>query len=125
MDALPNDGLAVLNSECSATQILLERSAAPVLTVGYALDADVRISNASLDEQLRPTFSLRTPWGNLDSVRLQLLGEHQVANAAMAAATALYLGASTDDVALGLSSARAAHWRMEPFSQSRWRCCSQ
>ena len=111
--ALPNDGLAVLNSECSATQTLLERSAAPVLTVGYALDADVRISNASLDEQLRPTFSLHTPWGNLDSVRLQLLGEHQVANAAMAAATALYLGASTDDVALGLSSARAAHWRME------------
>jgi len=111
--ALPNDGLAVLNSECSATPILRERSSAPVLTVGYAQDADVRISNASLDEQLRPTFSLHSPWGSLDSVRLQLLGEHQVVNAAMAAATALYLGASPDEVTLGLSSTLAAHWRME------------
>ncbi len=111
--ALPNDGLAVLNSECSATPILRERSSAPVLTVGYAQDADVRISNASLDEQLRPTFSLHTPWGSLDSVRLQLLGEHQVVNAAMAAATGLYLGASPDEVTLGLSATLAAHWRME------------
>lgn len=111
--ALPNDGLTVLNSECSAMPILAERSAAPVLTVGYALDSDVQISNSSLDDQLRPSFSLLTPWGNLDSVRLELLGEHQVANAAMAAATALYLGASTDDVASGLSSTTAAHWRME------------
>ncbi|MSY07282.1 MAG: UDP-N-acetylmuramoylalanyl-D-glutamyl-2, 6-diaminopimelate--D-alanyl-D-alanine ligase, partial [Actinobacteria bacterium] len=117
--ALPNDGLAVLNSECSATPILRERSSAPVLTVGYAQDADVRIFNASLDEQLRPTFSLHTPWGSLDSVRLQLLGEHQVVNAAMAAATALYLGASPDEVALGLSATLAAHWRMELSHTSR------
>ena len=111
--ALPNDGLAVLNSDCSATHILRERCAAPVLTAGSAADADIRISNISVDNQLRPTFSLLTPWGDLNGVCLQLLGEHQVANAAMAAAVALYLGASLEDVSLGLSSTRVAHWRME------------
>ncbi len=110
---LPEGGLAVLNSECSATPILRERSAARVLTAGIAEDADIRISNVSLDDELRPTFFLQTPWGDLDGVRLQLLGEHQVANAAMAAAVALYLGVSRDDVILGLSATRAAHWRME------------
>jgi UDP-N-acetylmuramoyl-tripeptide--D-alanyl-D-alanine ligase len=113
LESLPDNGIALLNSECSATPILRERSAARVLTTGIAEDADIRISNVSLDDELRPTFSLQTPWGDLDRVRLNLLGEHQIPNAAMAAVVALHIGASIEDISLGLTETRAAHWRME------------
>jgi len=48
-------------------------------------------------------FTLKTPGGPV-SLRLQLPGEHQVRNAALAAALALYLGFDADRVASGLAS---------------------
>lgn len=112
LEALPPDGLAVLNAACDATPGLAERTAARVLTVGRTPDADVAISEVRVDEDLRPEFTLSTPWGVL-SVTLDLRGEHQVENAAMAAAVALDLGVPVGAVASGLAAARGAVQRME------------
>jgi len=112
LEALPPDGLAVLNAECDATPALARRTAARVLLVGRAGDVDVRVRDVSLDAELRPHFVLETPWGTA-SLALTMRGEHQVENAAMAGATALALDAPLADVIAGLSEARSEALRME------------
>jgi UDP-N-acetylmuramoyl-tripeptide--D-alanyl-D-alanine ligase len=59
-----------------------------------------------------PRFVLETPWGRAD-VALELRGEPQAENAAMAAAVALELGVPLDAVVAGLERARTAALRME------------
>jgi UDP-N-acetylmuramoyl-tripeptide--D-alanyl-D-alanine ligase len=49
------------------------------------------------------SFSLRTPRGPVP-IRLQLPGEHQIRNAALAAALAIHLGFDPEDVARGLGT---------------------
>jgi UDP-N-acetylmuramoyl-tripeptide--D-alanyl-D-alanine ligase len=85
-----------------------------VVRVGPAgtADTDVTTSEVQLDEELRPTFTLASPWGSLRA-RVPLRGEHQVSNAAMAATVALALGASPESVADGLGSTAGAPWRMD------------
>lgn len=112
VDALLPGGLAVLNADDELTGKLAARTKARVITVGFSADADVRIADLLLDEELRPRFRLETPWGALD-VELDVRGEHQAVNAAMAAAVALELRVAPDGVATGLASGAGEAWRME------------
>ncbi len=112
VEALPADGLAVLNATCDETPGLAARTVARVLLVGRAADADVVARDIVLDDELRARFVLDSPWGSAP-IALSLRGEHQVDNAAMAAAVALELGAPLDAVASGLEIARSATRRME------------
>jgi len=112
LDALPADGLAVLNDDCAASQALAKRTRARVVTVGRSTAADVVITDVVLDDDLFPRCRLTTPWGS-GSVGVGLRGEHQVENAAMAGTVALSLGAPFDAVAAGLAGATTAAWRME------------
>src|SRR4051794_15055249 len=61
LEALPPDGLAVLNADCPAHVALRRRTTARVLTVGESPAADVRIRDLHLDEELRASFGLDTP----------------------------------------------------------------
>ncbi|MCJ7437048.1 MAG: UDP-N-acetylmuramoyl-tripeptide--D-alanyl-D-alanine ligase [Acidimicrobiia bacterium] len=112
VEALPASGLAVLNAACDASADLATRTAARVLRVGRAPDADIVVRDVVLDDELRARFVLETPWGRAP-VALALLGEHQVENAAMAAAVALELGASLEAVVSGLEVTQTASLRME------------
>lgn len=112
LEALPADGLAVLNAGCDATPGLIARTAARVLLVGHDAGADVRIEHVRLDDELRPSFALATPWGSAE-LELVMRGEHQVENAAMAATTALALDVPLPAVVAGLRDARTAAGRME------------
>lgn len=112
LEALPADGLAVLNADDPVSLRLARRSKAPVATAGRAPDATVRIVAATIDGELRCSIRLRTPWGDVES-RLGLRGAHQAANAALAATAALHLGVSPAGVAEGLAAARGSSWRME------------
>lgn len=112
VEALPPDGLAVLNAGCDATPSLADRTAATVITVGRVPTADVVISDVHLDDELRPSFSLSSPWGPV-TTSLGMRGEHQVENAAMAAVVALHLGVLPEVVSVGLARARGAAQRME------------
>ena len=113
VDALPADGLAVLNADCEHVETLRRRSAAPVLTVGVDPGADLRTSAVRLGPDLRATFRLDSPWGSEPDLRLAVRGVHQVANAAQAAAVALHLGVPLAAIAGSLSTATSASWRME------------
>lgn len=113
LDALPTDGLAVLNADDPVSMRLARRSrATAVATAGYAPDATVRIAAATVDGELRCSIRLHTPWGEVES-RLGLRGAHQAANAALAATAALHLGVSPSAVGEGLAAARGSSWRME------------
>ncbi len=113
--ALPADGTAVVNADDDMTPVLVRGCAAHVVRVGFGADpeaGDVRVGAVEIDDELRPSFALDSPWGSA-RVRLAVRGEHQVVNAGMAAAVALVLGVPLDDVVLGLGEATGASWRME------------
>jgi UDP-N-acetylmuramoyl-tripeptide--D-alanyl-D-alanine ligase len=112
-EALPADGVAVLNADDARVAAMADRTAARVVTFGRALGADYRAAGVAIDEAGRPGFTLVTGAGSAP-VQLRLHGEHNVANALAAAALASQLGMDVADIAAGLSAATArSRWRME------------
>lgn len=111
VEALPDDGLAVLNADQDLCMGLAMRTNAEVLTFGLT-SGEVRVESLVLDELARPRFVLRTPWGSA-AVELQVSGSHMAANAAAAAAAALGVDVPLDAVVERLSGAQVSPWRME------------
>ena len=113
VEALPAGGTAVLNADDPRVLGMAARTRARVVTTGRRGDADVRAADVVLDEQARARFTLAAA-GERVPVALQVVGEHQVANALSAAAAALALGMAPAGVAAGLSAATPrSRWRME------------
>jgi UDP-N-acetylmuramoyl-tripeptide--D-alanyl-D-alanine ligase len=119
-EALPPDGVAVLDADDAASGGLAARTAARVLRVSArdTAAADVRARDVSLDAELRPSFSVESAWGNAH-VHLSVHGDHQVVNALLAAAVALDAGVAPVAVAAGLEAVRPAPWRMEVLHAPR------
>jgi UDP-N-acetylmuramoyl-tripeptide--D-alanyl-D-alanine ligase len=109
--ALPDGGTAVLNADDERVVAMKVSTSASLLTYGVGA-GDVRATGVSLDGELRPSFRLLTPWGDVD-VLIAARGAHQVANALAAAAAALTLDVGIDEVAAGLAEAELSPWRME------------
>jgi UDP-N-acetylmuramoyl-tripeptide--D-alanyl-D-alanine ligase len=113
VEALPADGVAVLNADDPEVIKMAFRTAARPVTFGRAGQADVRAADVTLDADGRSSFTLITPDGTAP-VRLNLRGEHNVANALAAAAMAGALGMTPAEVAEALSAAVArSKWRMD------------
>ncbi|MDL9947288.1 UDP-N-acetylmuramoyl-tripeptide--D-alanyl-D-alanine ligase [Gordonia sp. ABSL11-1] len=112
VEALPVDGLAVLNADHARVAAMADRTDAGVLTFGLTPAADVHAADVVLDDQLRASFRLHTPWGETD-IRLGARGEHQVPNALAAAAAAGWLGVPVDVMADGFLGAALSGLRME------------
>jgi len=111
--ALPADGVALLNADDPLVAAMAAKTAARVVKFGRSADADVRATAVRLDGLSRPSFTLQMPDGSA-VVELRLHGEHNVTNALAAAALAGQLGMDADAIAAGLSSATArSKWRME------------
>ena len=112
VEALPADGVAVLNADDPAVAAMATRTRARVVTVGRSPDATVRAEDLTLAAG-RPRFRLVAPQGSAE-VALRLVGAHHVGNALSAAAVALECGATPEGVAAALSAAGpASRWRME------------
>lgn len=114
VDALPADGLAVLNADDPLVAAMAQRTGARVVRTGrLTADADVRAEDVRMDDEGRASFTLVTPEGSAP-VRLAVLGEHMVDNALPVAAVAREVGMSTPDIAAALARARlASRWRLE------------
>jgi UDP-N-acetylmuramoyl-tripeptide--D-alanyl-D-alanine ligase len=110
--ALPESGVAVLNFDDQRVGRMASLSRCPVL--GYAVDsaAEVRAEHVVLDDELRPSFQLLTPWGHAE-VRVSLRGMQQVPNALAAAATALWCGVPLAGVVQALAEVTGSPLRME------------
>ena len=118
VESLPADGIAVLNADHRYVAAMADRTSARVLRYGLSPDADVYASDIVLDDELRATFRLHTPWGSTE-VRLGARGEHQVPNALAAAAAAGGLGVPVESMADGFLAAELSGLRMELATSSR------
>ncbi|CAM3675063.1 UDP-N-acetylmuramoyl-tripeptide--D-alanyl-D-alanine ligase [Kibdelosporangium persicum] len=105
VEALPEDGVAILNADDPLVKAMATRTKARVVFVGESADAQVRAENVVLDSEARATFRLVTPHGAAE-VKLALHGPHHVGNALTAAAVALELGATPAQAAEWLSQAK-------------------
>ncbi len=79
VEALPADGLAVLNADDPLVDAMAARTTARVVRYGESAHADVRAVDVTLDERGRAAYTLVTPEGTAP-VRLGLTGRHQVWN---------------------------------------------
>ena len=113
VEALPADGLAVLNADDPLVLAMAARTAARVLTVGESPTAGVRATDITLDPLGTPSYTL--VYGGVSvPVTLAVHGAHQVGNSLAAAAVALELGMAPAGVAAALGRAKAlSRWRME------------
>ncbi|MGY0007833.1 UDP-N-acetylmuramoyl-tripeptide--D-alanyl-D-alanine ligase [Micromonospora sp. I033] len=101
VEALPADGLAVLNADDPRVDAMASRTEARVVRYGESERADVRAVDVTLDGRGRPSYTLVTPEGSAP-VRLGLTGRHQVSNSLAAAAVARELGLPLADLAVAL-----------------------
>jgi UDP-N-acetylmuramoyl-tripeptide--D-alanyl-D-alanine ligase len=126
-EALPPDGVAILNADDPRVLAMAARTAARVVTFSanqharrphqslqsHVPQPSVRAADVRLDDLGRPSFTLLTPEGSAP-VTLRLHGAHNVPNALAAAALAGELGLGLDGIADGLCTAVArSRWRME------------
>ena len=86
-------------------------TAASTITFGEDAGADVLVERVTLDELVRPSFRLRTPWGDVD-VSLGVSGRHMAANAAAAIAAAGVLGVDLGAAAAAVAAAELSAHRM-------------
>jgi UDP-N-acetylmuramoyl-tripeptide--D-alanyl-D-alanine ligase len=111
IEHLPASGTAVLNDANPLVAAMADRTRATVLRFGTDR-SEVQASGVTVDDELRASFLLRTPWGEAP-VRLGVRGEHHVGNALAASAAALAIGVPLDDVVAGLAEAELSPWRMD------------
>jgi UDP-N-acetylmuramoyl-tripeptide--D-alanyl-D-alanine ligase len=114
VEALPDDGVAVLNADDPVVRGYAARTPARSFLFGTAGDADVRAEDVSLADDATATFTL-VHGGRRAPVHLRVPGEHMASNALAAATTGIALGLDPDACAAALNEARVSAWRMETF----------
>jgi UDP-N-acetylmuramoyl-tripeptide--D-alanyl-D-alanine ligase len=113
---LPASAVAVLNADDPYFDLWCGMTQARVASFGTSAHAQYRASGIreSLDDAgFSLEFDLTTPVGTV-AVRLGLGGQHNVVNAAGAAAAAMSAGASLEQVVAGLASVRPVPGRLQP-----------
>lgn len=113
-EAIDSKGTVFLNGDDAYSGSLSERSSAPVVLYGLGETCDVTADAIELDELSRPSFLLKSPYGETP-VTLNASGRHNVYNALAAAAVALTLAVPLEKVAEGLARADMSAMRMETF----------
>ncbi|GAA4717221.1 UDP-N-acetylmuramoyl-tripeptide--D-alanyl-D-alanine ligase [Phytohabitans rumicis] len=117
VEALPADGVAVLNADDPRVRAMAARTSARVVLAGEAPDASVRASSVVLTAG-RASYTLVTPQGEAP-VRLGIAGRHQVGNSLLAAAVALECGLPFKELADALSELRVVSARrMDVFDRA-------
>ena len=111
LEALPPDGVAVLNADDPIVRRMGDRTTARAVTYGFAGDADIGaegVESLGLDGM---RFMLRAA-GTRRPVTIPVLGRLSVHNALAAAAVGVSAGLSPDEVAAGLALGWSAPHRI-------------
>ncbi len=118
VEALPADGIAVLNADDEYVAAMADRTNAEVWDFSTTRPARIWAENITLDGTSRPAFDLhatdRSGTNHHKRVQLNIHGEHQVSNSLAAVAAALAAGLDFDSIIKSLSAHKSvsAH-RME------------
>jgi UDP-N-acetylmuramoyl-tripeptide--D-alanyl-D-alanine ligase len=110
VEAIPPDGVVVLNADDPLVLALAARARGPVFTYGQADRADVRLGDVGLAEG-GLAFRLVAGRASAD-VRLPLAGRHNAWHAAAAASVGLALGVPLDEAAAALALAKPVKGRL-------------
>ncbi|MEO6364672.1 MAG: UDP-N-acetylmuramoyl-tripeptide--D-alanyl-D-alanine ligase [Luteimonas sp.] len=110
-DALPANGVAVINADDAFAPYFAERSHGRRI-IRFGLDASADVGARGIDSEADGSrFTLTTPQGDV-AIALPLPGRHNICNALAAASLALGLGVSLDLIVLGLNAARPVAGRL-------------
>jgi len=113
VQALPADGVAVLNADDPRVAAMAASTAAHVVTFGESPEADVRVTDVRLDDTGCVGFDV-TVGDDRRHVQLSSIGEHQARNAAAVIALATSVGIALDVAVSALETARTrSKWRLE------------
>jgi UDP-N-acetylmuramoyl-tripeptide--D-alanyl-D-alanine ligase len=112
IEALPPQGVAILNADDERVIAMRSRSVAPVLSFGESSTADVRITELRLDAHGCALFDISTPSGSA-TVNLSIPGRHMALNAAAAIAVGEALGVDLELMVESLRSASISDRRMQ------------
>ena len=113
VEALTEQGVAILNADDPAVAAMSTRTAARVVTVAVTRPADITATDVTLDHLGRAIFTLNGFGGSVP-VRLQVAGAHQVGNALAVVAAAVECGLSVGAAVSALAAAGpTSRWRME------------
>ncbi|RNF84289.1 UDP-N-acetylmuramoyl-tripeptide--D-alanyl-D-alanine ligase [Montanilutibacter psychrotolerans] len=110
-DALPADGVAVINDDDAFAPYFAERAHGRRI-LRFGLDGNPEIGASAIVAGADGSrFTLHTPIGDV-AIALAMPGRHNVRNALAAASLALGLGASLDTIAAGLEAAQQVAGRL-------------
>jgi UDP-N-acetylmuramoyl-tripeptide--D-alanyl-D-alanine ligase len=110
VEALPDDGVAILNADDERVRRMASRTRARAVTYGFAPDADVRAVDVVSRGADGMAFRLVAP-GVDRQVEIPALGRLAVHNALAAAATGLAAGIPEDGIVAGLAAGWSAPHR--------------
>ncbi len=130
VEALPADGVAVLNADNPYVAAMADRIRARVMTFGLgpgvtvagvhgseAIRPDVTVAELTMEPDLRPTVTFDVSVDNgpvrRHTTTLPVRGAHMAVNAAAAVATALAVGIEFKQAVDNLGSVELSPWRME------------
>lgn len=112
IDNLPEDGIAILNSDDPYLRKILTKVRTSLVTYGLKSPATVSATNIrSLVTKNQLKFELKYK-GRTEEVTLSAIGEHNVYNALAASAVGLTLGLSLKEVTAGLERFKPVAGRM-------------
>ncbi len=120
-ESLPSSAPAVLNIGDPAALRLTKRTSGRSVTYGWDSDAGTSPDYAIIRFDSTPghsTLQLRTPVGER-SIETSLFGRANAENIAAAAATAMELGVSLDEVCRGVSKFRGEPGRLQPVEEGQ------
>jgi UDP-N-acetylmuramoyl-tripeptide--D-alanyl-D-alanine ligase len=113
VEALPADGVAVLNADDPRVAAMSSRTSARVVRIGQDPAADYRAVDVTLDAAGHPSYTLLAQ-GQRVPIRLAGIGAHQVPGSLAAIAIAAEAGLALSEAADVLrDTGPASHWRME------------
>ena len=112
-ELLPAEGKLFINGDGQWTRRIVERTRACVVRVGFSDANDWRVQSPKVDEA-GVTFWVQAPKVDFSGeYRINLLGRHQVLNAAYAIAVGAEMGLSRVEIERGLIECKPARLRMQ------------
>jgi UDP-N-acetylmuramoyl-tripeptide--D-alanyl-D-alanine ligase len=117
-ELLPADGKLFLNGDSEWTEPLVRRTRAKVVRVGFSAGNEWRARNPRL-ERNGMVFHVDAPQPEFSGAyRINLLGQHQVANALFALALGAELGVNRMQMERGLAECEPAKMRLQVWEWS-------
>ncbi len=114
VEALPADGVAILNADDDRVVRMASRTRARTVTYGFAADADVTAFRIESSGVFGMEFHVSTPAGDWP-MKIPTLGRLSVHNALAATAAGLASGLSLQAIAAGLEAGWSAPHRAQPI----------